>query len=254
MIIVCQQCTSRFQIDDQKLAGRRTTHCPKCNQEIDAVPASPASAKSGVSLGGSPATDSKRYGQARPAPLFEIESGKGAVQNGSFEAEKLVQMLAALMQKDNQLGANVSDDRPWKQRKVLLCTTEVHRENIARLLAKDGYQVFVALDTEQAVERMRENRLDVVLLDPQFDAVEQGAAFVVREVNVLRPAQRRRLFFVLLSPTLRTLDAHGAFLNNVNAIINLKDSDDLVGILGIALRSYNELYSDFNNALKVAAI
>jgi hypothetical protein len=42
---------------------------------------------------------------------------------------------------------------------------------------------------------MRENQLDVVLLDQRFDPVEQGTVFVTREVNVLRPAQRRRLFF-----------------------------------------------------------
>ena len=254
MIIVCHHCSSRFQVDDQKLAGRRTTNCPKCNQEIDTIPASPASAKSGASLGGSPATDSKRYGHARPAPLFEVEADDQKL-NGASETEKLVQMLAAVLGKDTQPGnAAAVDAVPWKQRKVLVCTAEEHREKIARLLAKDGYQVFVALDTEQAVERMREKRLDVVLLDPNFDAVEQGAAFVVREVNVLRPAQRRRLFFVLLSPSMRTLDAHGAFLNNVNAVINIKDTDDLVGILNLALRGYNELYSDFNSALKAAAI
>ena len=50
------------------------------------------------------------------------------------------------------------------------------------------------------------------------------------------------------------MDAHGAFLNNVNAIVNLKDCDDLVGILKQALRTYNELYEDFNAALKLAAI
>ncbi len=69
---------------------------------------------------------------------------------------------------------------------------------------------------------MRENRMDVVLLDQEFDPTEQGAAFVTREVTVLRPAQRRRLFFVLLSPVLRTMEAHAAFLNNVNAIVNHK--------------------------------
>jgi predicted Zn finger-like uncharacterized protein len=253
MIIVCQHCSSRFQIDDQQTAGLRTTNCPKCNQEIDAVPASPASAKSGVSLGGSPATDSRRYGHARPAPLFEIKPNSNQKLDTGSEAEKVVEMLAALLNKD-QSETLARETAPWRQRKVLVCTAEEHREKIARLLAKDGYQVFVALDTEQAVERMREKRLDVVLLDPSFDAVEQGAAFVVREVNVLRPAQRRRLFFVLLSPSMRTLDAHGAFLNNVNAVINIKDSDDLVGILNLALRGYNELYSDFNSALKATAI
>ena len=101
---------------------------------------------------------------------------------------------------------------------------------------------------------MRENRLDVVLLDQEFDQTEQGAAFVTREVTVLRPAQRRRLFFVLLSPVLRTMEAHAAFLNNVNAIVNIKDIDDVPRVLEHALRDYNELYKEFNVALNVGAL
>ncbi|HET9787697.1 MAG TPA: hypothetical protein VFP47_11210, partial [Pyrinomonadaceae bacterium] len=98
------------------------------------------------------------------------------------------------------------------------------------------------------------NQLEVVLLDQDFDAAEQGAAFVTREVNVLRPAQRRRVFFVLLSQVQRTMDAHAAFLHNVNAIVNFKEIDDLFGILEHALRDYNELYKEFNQALRLAAL
>jgi CheY-like chemotaxis protein len=160
-------------------------------------------------------------------------------------------MLAGLMGQSSDVSVNATDQRP---RKVLVCVPEENRDRVARLLAQEGHQVFVAMDTKQAVERMRENQLDIVVLDPQFDAPEQGAAFVVREVNVLRPPQRRRLFFVLLSPSLRTMDSHGAFLNNVNAIINLKDLDDLVRVINHSLRSFNELYKDFNAALHVAGI
>ncbi len=171
------------------------------------------------------------------------------------ETERFVQMLAAVLgQVSGNGGASPAERPPWSQRKVLVCATEEHRQRMAGMLTQASYHVFAAVDTRQAVERMRENKLDVVLLDPQFDALEQGAAFVVREVNVLRPAQRRRLFFVLLSPTLRTMDAHGAFLNNVNAIVNLKELDELVSVLDHALRSYNDLYQDFNQALKLAAI
>ena len=114
--------------------------------------------------------------------------------------------------------------------------------------------MFLAEDTRQAVERMRENNLDVVLLDQEFDPIEQGAAFVTREVTILRPAQRRRLFFVLLSPVLRTMEAHAAFLNNVNAIVNIKDLDEVSPVLERALRDYNELYKEFNAALNIGAL
>jgi predicted Zn finger-like uncharacterized protein len=255
MIIVCQNCSSRFQVDDDKISPRAIAKCPKCGQDINLGPASPASEKGAFAVGGSPATEIKRFEQPNPAPLFELGGETRNKPPSSSEAEKLVQMLAALLGQNPEIAASPAGERlPGKQRKALVCAPEEHREKVARPLAQEGYQVFVALDTKQAVERMRENQLDVVLLDPQFDAPDQGAAFVVREVNVLRPAQRRRLFFVLLSPSLRTMDAHGAFLNNVNAIINLKDLDDLVRILDHSLREYNELYKDFNAALRLAAV
>ena len=101
---------------------------------------------------------------------------------------------------------------------------------------------------------MRENLLDLVLLDPRFDPVEQGPVFVTREVSILRPSQRRRLFFVMLSPSLRTMDNHTAFLNNVNAIININELADLPKVIEQRLRAYNELYKEFNQALGVSAL
>jgi response regulator RpfG family c-di-GMP phosphodiesterase len=152
-------------------------------------------------------------------------------------------------------GRSVPKVRPsWDPRKALICLQEEYRESVARGLAENGYQVFVADDTRQAVDRMRENQLDVVLLDPRFDPAEQGPVFVTREVNILRPAQRRRLFFVLLSPSLRTMDSHTAFLNNVNAIINLNDIAELPKLIEHRVRQYNELYKEFNNVLGVPAL
>src|SRR6185503_12812151 len=106
----------------------------------------------------------------------------------------------------------------------------------------------------QAVDRMRENKLEVVLLDPRFDQAEQGAVYITREVNILRPVQRRRVFFALLTPTLRSMDAHAAFLSNVNAVINLKEIEDLPKLLERRIREFNELYKEFNTAIGMPAL
>src|SRR5262249_50035990 len=134
------------------------------------------------------------------------------------------------------------------RRKALICASPAYRDPVARSLTENGYQAFVAEDTRQAVETMRANQMEVVLLEPQFDMAEQGAAFIVREVNMLRPVQRRRLFFTLVSPSLRTMDTHAAFLNNVNAIVNTNDIRDLPRILEVGFREFNELYRDLNQA------
>jgi hypothetical protein len=51
---------------------------------------------------------------------------------------------------------------------------------------------------------------------------------------------------------MRTLDAHAAFLNNVNAIVNVSDIEELNRIVDVALREYNELYRDFYTAFSLS--
>jgi hypothetical protein len=101
---------------------------------------------------------------------------------------------------------------------------------------------------------MREAQMDVVILESDFDQIEQGAAFVTSEINALHPAKRRRLMFVQLSPTARTLDTHAAFVNNVNLVVNVGDVDHLPQALERAIRDFNDLYRDFNSTLNIASI
>jgi predicted Zn finger-like uncharacterized protein len=256
MIIVCQKCASRLQVDEMKVPSRTfTIRCPKCNGNVDCGPASPANEQSAIALGDSPATGNPRYEPPKPAPLFELEETSNETNSAASPAEKLVELLSGLLSQPVATGVDRQSPRPsWNPRKALVCIPEDNREVVARSLAAHGYQVFVAQDTSQAVDRMRENQLDVVLLDQRFDPVEQGTVFITREVNILRPAQRRRLFFVLLSTSLRTMDPHAAFLNNVNAIININEVGELPALLEHRVREYNELYKGFNHAMSLPSL
>ncbi|HXM35666.1 MAG TPA: hypothetical protein VN920_10795, partial [Pyrinomonadaceae bacterium] len=173
--------------------------------------------------------------------------------SGSGEANELAAALIGLLKSEKSVRRSLV--RPaWDHRSILVCVEQKHRELIARGLTEKNYDVFVAEDTEQAIERMRESQVDVVILDPDFDATEQGAAFVAREVHVLRPADRRRLFFVSLSSSKRTMDGHTAFLNSGNLVVNISELADLPETLDRSLREFNELYKDFNAALNLAPI
>jgi predicted Zn finger-like uncharacterized protein len=253
MIIVCPKCSTRLQIDEDKSPNRPfSVRCPKCSHTINSGPASPATEQSAFAVGGSPATDHPRF---EPSTARAYEPATSAPANGPGVTDDSVRMLLDLLSKGSVQNVDGPTARPsWDKRKVLVCTSEPYREHIARKLTQSGYQVFVAEDTRQAVETMRANKMDVVLLDPQFDPAEQGAVFVIREINVLRPPQRRRLFFVLLSPSLRTMDAHAAFLNNVNVILNVNDIEELHRVMELALREFNELYRDFYTSFGLTAL
>lgn len=256
MIIVCQDCGSRLQVDEAKVPSRPfSVRCPKCNSSINSATSSADAAHSALALGESPATGRRFERPPLPAPQFELASKTTESKSSVNATDKLAELLSGLLAQQSATAANSSSLRSsWNSRKALVCVAEDERENVARGLAENAFQVFVAEDTSQAVERMRENQLDVVVLDQRFDPVEQGAVFVTREVTMLRPTQRRRLFFVLISPTLRTMDAHAAFLNNVNATLNLTDVAELPELLEHRVREYNDLYKDFNVALGVPAL
>ncbi|HSS22589.1 MAG TPA: zinc-ribbon domain-containing protein [Pyrinomonadaceae bacterium] len=253
MIIVCQKCDTRLQVDEAKVpSGPFVIRCPKCNSSVEA--GSPSSAQKDSTQGSEATVNEYRFEQPNPAPLFEPEQ-KPAEPAATASADKLAELLQGLVTQPSAAARNQPYVRPsWNPRKALVCVPDEYRNSLAQSLVENGYQVFVAQDTRQAVDRMRENLMDVVLLDSRFDPTEQGPIFVSREVNILRPAQRRRLFFVLLSPTLRTMDSHTAFLNNVNAIINTNELEQLPKIIEHRVREFNEFYRDFNYVLEVPAL
>jgi hypothetical protein len=263
MIVICSGCLTRLQLEDAKVPSRPfNVRCPKCRQLVSAQPPVDGNNHGALAVGDSPSTENPRQDQATPAPLFkpdvvpasvEASTGGGA---SSTDSNELVRLLASLLQR----GAPSAEKPPgayrlaWERRRVLICVANQHREAMARIMAEQDYQVFVAADTTQAIERMREERMDIVIFDPDFDPVEKGAAFISREVQSLRPAQRRRLFLVQLNASARTLDMHAAFVNNVNLILNLADIETMPRALERAIRDYNDLYREFNSALNIAAI
>ncbi|HEV2717428.1 MAG TPA: hypothetical protein VGU64_19330 [Terriglobales bacterium] len=195
------------------------------------------------------------------APLFNSQPNEpvalAATGNGGSGINDLAKILGDALR---TMGTGIptrtgSLARPaWDRRKVLVCSSPAYRQTIAGLLAERNYDVYVADNMAQALGRMREDRMDVIVLDANFDPVEQGVAFVTREVKLLRPSERRRLFVVYLSSSVRTMDLHAAFLHNVNLVINPSDIDQLPDALEVSIRHYNELYRDFNRTLEVPPI
>ncbi len=256
MIIVCHKCDTRLQVDESKVPSRPfVIRCPKCNSSVETGwPSTTAEPAASSNREAQSTSELYRLEQPNPARLFEPEQSalESKVANAN---DKLAELLSGLITQQAASGRNQPYVRPsWNPRKALVCVPEELRLSVARSLSENGYQAFVADDTRQAVDRMRENLMDVVLLDPRFDPTEQGSIYVTREVTILRPAQRRRVFFVLLSPTLRTMDSHTAFLNNVNAIVNVNEVEELPTIIEQRVREFNELYKDFNQVLDVPAL
>jgi hypothetical protein len=210
--------------------------------------------------GHSPATEHPRLDRS-PAPVFKAEaSDEGAAAGGTdapaASTNDVLRLLATLLQRGASHGDNALESKrlAWERHRVLVCVEPEHRQNVARKLTEHEYHVFVAENMTQAIDRMREERMVIIFLDPNFDPVEKGAAFVTSEISAMRPVERRRTFVIHFSPTARTLDQHAAFVSNVNLIINHADIDQIPRVLERGIRDFNDLYRDMNRALNVAAL
>ncbi len=137
----------------------------------------------------------------------------------------------------------------WQRRQLLLCIADPEQLNrIQEVLDQAAFCPTVAEDAAKAVELMRDSRVDVVILDPQFDGPNQGGIMILRHVSSLMPKYRRRTYLVLLSPQVKTLDTYMAFLNGVNLTINTADIATINQILERSIRDFNELYRGYNTA------
>jgi predicted Zn finger-like uncharacterized protein len=260
MIVTCPNCTTRLQLDGAKVPSRPfSVRCPKCQQIVNAQPpAAPSPQRDALAAVGDVPASAKPQQEtaaATPAPLI------GEVQESHEGHEDVLRLLASLLRREaagdggGARGASVPGGRrSWESRRALVCAGSAFGGDAARALSQSGYDVSVAADAAQAVELMREDQLDVLVLDPEFDPRVQGSMAVGREVTAMRNAERRRLVFVLLTNTARTGDAHAAFLAGANLVVGMKEVRDLPRALEKNIRDLNELYRDFNRALGLAEL
>ena len=81
-----------------------------------------------------------------------------------------------------------------------------------------------------------------------------GAAVIQQKANVMYSSERRRLFLISLEEGGSTMNAHEAFLRNLNLIVNTSDLPQLPLILNRAVGDYNDLYNHFNKGAGLAQI
>lgn len=263
MVLTCPQCETRLQLDDAKTPAHPfAVRCPKCQTNVNVQPNGEASTSSisdqtGASSEAAPRNPVPAFERPATAPRFQPrdnDSIAGSTSDAAVGLNDIAKLLAEALDHSSR-HTGTSRKRPaWDRRKVLVCVSPAHREAIAEDLATHDYEVFVAHNMIQGLGRMREERMDIVVLDANFDPVEQGVAFITREVRLLRPSERRRLFLVYLTSGVRTMDLHAAFLHNVNLVVNPSDVEQLPEALDVSMRHYNELYRPLNRALDIAPI
>ncbi|MCS7079707.1 MAG: zinc-ribbon domain-containing protein [Chloracidobacterium sp.] len=221
MQVVCTQCRAKFDIQEKNLPEKPfQVNCPKCRFEMTVKP------------------------PPKATPVLP-----GARKPMQVNQEVIAQLIALLTGQLRDSNGSAGPLASWERRQTLICLADqaqVHQ--VLEKLDHNTYAPTVCEEAAKALELMRDTRVDVILLDPQFDSANQGGIAILRHVNSLPPKYRRRTYLVLLSPQVKTLDTYMAFLNGVNLTINTADIDSINQIMERSIRDFNELYRHYNAA------
>ncbi|NJM53993.1 MAG: hypothetical protein HC846_11760 [Blastocatellia bacterium] len=239
MIIRCDNCSVSLQLDDAKVPGGNfTVRCPRCQNLIR------ANGKEKSTVGQLEAN--------APAPAVDDGNHQFQAKESEFGINNAMRSLFSALQKENKV-MDSDDEIDEKPRRALLCLGK-HRDIVAKVLVESGYKVYLAQTPAQANERLREGKTEILIFSPDFAAEFGGAAILQQKLNAMYSSERRRLFLVSVEDNGATLNAHEAFIRNLNLIVNTNDIPKMSLIMSRALRDFNELYSNFNKASGALAI
>jgi predicted Zn finger-like uncharacterized protein len=222
MNVTCPQCQMNIGIEDSKLPSSPfSIKCPRCRETIS----------------------------VKPPPKEEPTlASRGKPQGpAAQDAMSLLSELFSSLQNKPELPGS------WARRRILLChNDETVRSRMKASLEEARYELHVVDTAQDALAQLRDTKDDIIVLDPQFDQGRQGGVGMLQHVNGLTPNNRRRVYLVLVSPQLKTLDTYLAFINGVNLTVNSEDVGQFQHILERSVRDFNELYHPFNQAAGLA--
>jgi predicted Zn finger-like uncharacterized protein len=229
MTVTCPQCQMQIAIEEANAPNSPfSIKCPRCRETVTVKP--PPKVEPTLASRGRPQMPDGTQGGGDPRALLS-ELFSHIMKPGAGEAP----------------GA-------WARRRILLCHNDkVAQQKVRESLDASLYELHAVESANDALVQLRETKDEIIVLDPQFDQTKQGGVTMLQHVNGLTPNYRRRVYLVLVSPQLKTLDTYLAFINGVNLTVNTEDLGQFQQVIERSIRDFNELYHPFNQAAGLAA-
>ena len=242
MIIRCDNCSVSLQLDESKIpTGHFSVRCPRCQNLLRVQKDASGKGLSTV----------EQLAASNAAEAAGDNSSEFAAKENEFQINSALRALMSALKTDKAAANEIEEGE--KPRRILLCLGEKADET-AKILARSGYKVYVAQTPAQANERLRDGKTEILIFSPDFAPDMGGAAVIQQKANAMYSSERRRLFLVSLEDAGATMNAHDAFLRNLNLIVNTNDLPQLPLILNRALADFNDLYNYFNRAMGLEPI
>jgi predicted Zn finger-like uncharacterized protein len=217
MVVTCPACSSKLSIPDEKVPKDAvfTVTCPKCQGKIQASSKRPEA----------------EAAPSPPPPAESVAPAAAPVESPPpTEEEEFVE----------------------NRRLALVCLDQPQFQAMARTaLAGLGYTVQVAVKPADALERMRQNRYEVLVLHEEYGGAAEGNV-VLQAIQPMAMSLRRHLCVGLVGKQFRTFDHMTAFAKSVNFVVAERELSKLGGIVRQAATENDQFYRVFRESLREA--
>ena len=137
------------------------------------------------------------------------------------------------------------------QRMALVCEDAPERQAVIHAaLDQIGFTMYPAKDAVEAIERMRRDNFELIVVDEQFQGATPLDNPVLTAMRSMPMATRRYMFIALLGREYKTFDNMMAFAKSVNIVVNLNDLPHLPAILKKGINDNNDFYKVLRAALQ----
>ena len=138
----------------------------------------------------------------------------------------------------------------YEARLALVCEDASERQAVIRAaLEQIGFAMLAPKNTEEAVERIRRDSYEIVIVDEQYQGSSPFDNPVLAIIRAMPMSQRRWMFVTLLGRQFKTFDNAMAFARSVNVVVNLNDLPHLPAILKKGITDHVEFYRTFRQVL-----
>ena len=225
MDIICQSCSTKLTIPNEKVpkdAVFKVT-CPKCQTKNQVNTKGEAGAM--LSAGVAP-----RPGQKEAEPASSLE-------------EIPEEMIPA---------PTTEEDFVEDQRLAMICFEQPQILVVVRAALEGlGYTVHVPAKADDAVQRLRQNRYEVLLLHEDYGGSPENN-LVLLTIQPMVMTQRRHMCVGLVGKQFRTFDHMLAFAKSVNFVVAERELNKIKAITRQAVAENDQFYRVFREALRDA--
>lgn len=137
-----------------------------------------------------------------------------------------------------------------QQRLALVCEEAPERQAIIKsALEQIGFTMHLAASADEAIERMRRDAYEIVIVSEQFQSASALDNAVLASIRQMPMPVRRYMFVALLGRGYKTFDNMMAFAKSMNVVVNLNDLPHLAAILVKGVNENNQFYRVFRDVL-----